>query len=298
MTILAVHAAGALRGSSSLDQPAHDSWAQDDETSRLSAADRAAAAAGPLAPPGTVPLVLLHAFPLSSQMWGPMVADLPELPILLIDLPGAGFSPTIEPVTIEAASRAVAESLAELGVTRAVVGGISMGGYVVMSLMKQAPELLAGVLLGHTKAEPDDPATRAARLETARQVLATGSTEILRPMASKLVSSASQANQPGLVETIEHWIDQATPAGVAWAERAMGDRPDFMATLRASGLPATIFAGAEDPFASVAQAEAMADALGPQANLAVFADIAHLGPLETANMTARIVRESYRRMAV
>ncbi|MDR1634925.1 MAG: alpha/beta hydrolase [Bifidobacteriaceae bacterium] len=297
MTILAVRAGGALRGAARLDQPLGDPWGQDDETSRFSAAERAQErSAGPLVPAGTVPLVLLHAFPLSSAMWGPVLADLPELPVLAIDLPGAGFSPTVQPVSIRAAGLAVIESLAELGVTRAVIGGISMGGYVAMSVIKDAPELLAGAILMHTKAVADDPATRAGRLETARQVLHAGSTELLAPMASKMVSAASQIIHPGLVETIEHWIDQATPGGMAWAEEAMAGRDDAMGTLRACGLPVTIMAGAADPFATVRQAEEMADAVGHSANLAVLSEIAHLSPLEAPNMTSRIVRESYRRM--
>jgi pimeloyl-ACP methyl ester carboxylesterase len=247
-------------------------------------------------PADAVPLVLLHAFPLSSLMWEPMAAELPELAILTVDLPGAGFSPLIEPATIQAAGRAVIASLRALGVTRAVVGGISMGGYVAMSIMRDAPELLAGAILMHTKARADDPAARAARLATARQALAADSTEALAPMAAKMVSAASRASSPGLVETIERWIAAATPAGVAWAEEAMAGREDLLAVLTASGLPTTLLAGVEDPFTPVAAAEEMAEAIGPGGNLAVLADVAHLGPLEAPNMTARLVREAYRRM--
>ncbi|MDR1186436.1 MAG: alpha/beta hydrolase [Bifidobacteriaceae bacterium] len=297
MTILAVQGAGTLRGTSVVDQPAHDSWAQDDETSRLSRTERSQAAPDRLAVPrDTVPLVLLHAYPLSSLMWAPLAAELTELPVLTVDLPGAGFSPTVEPVTIRAAGLAVIESLKALGVRRAVVVGVSMGGYVVMSLLRDAPGLMAGVVLMHTKAEADDAAARAGRLATARQVLESGTTEVLRSMASKMVSAASQAAQPGLVETIEHWIDQATPGGVAWAAEAMAGRDDAMAVLRAAGVPSTVVAGAVDPFVSVAQAEAMADALGPESDLVIMADVAHLSPVETPNTVARAIREAYRRM--
>ncbi|MDR2373089.1 MAG: alpha/beta hydrolase [Bifidobacteriaceae bacterium] len=295
MTVLALTAGGCLRGAVAANGPAHDSWAQDDETSRLSAAERARrAGAGPLIPPDVAPLVLLHAFPLSSQMWGPMVAQLPELPILMFDLPGAGASPIIEPPAVRTAALAVIESLRALGVSQAFVVGVSMGGYVAMSVLREAPDLLAGIILMHTKAVADDEAARAARLDVARRVLATGSVEELRPMASKMVSAVSQATQPDLVGMIERWIDQATPAGVAWAQEAMAGRPDSMMALRAAGLPTTIMAGAEDPFAPVSQAEAMAEAIGWHSSLVVISDVAHLSPLEASNVTARIVREAYR----
>ncbi|MDR2378613.1 MAG: alpha/beta hydrolase [Bifidobacteriaceae bacterium] len=296
MTKLAVRGFGTLAGAQAPGRGSpRDPWRQDDETSRLSAAERGRAEALSV-PADAVPLVLLHAFPLSSLMWEPMAAELPELAILTVDLPGAGFSPLIEPATIQAAGRAVIASLRALGVTRAVVGGISMGGYVAMSIMRDAPELLAGAILMHTKARADDPAARAARLATARQALAADSTEALAPMAAKMVSAASRASSPGLVETIERWIAAATPAGVAWAEEAMAGREDLLAVLTASGLPTTLLAGVEDPFTPVAAAEEMAEAIGPGGNLAVLADVAHLGPLEAPNMTARLVREAYRRM--
>jgi pimeloyl-ACP methyl ester carboxylesterase len=98
------------------------------------------------------------------------------------------------------------------------------------------------------------------------------------------------------VERIEHWIDQATPGGVAWAEEAIAGRPDMLGVLRASGLPVMIAAGSEDPFAPVAAAEQMAEAVGPTGNLVVLNGVAHLGPLEAPDVIARLVREFYRRV--
>jgi pimeloyl-ACP methyl ester carboxylesterase len=298
MTILAVRGAGTLSGGAALDQPRPDSWAQVDDTARLSAADRRAqVAAGPLVPEGVVPVVLLHAFPLHSAMWDPMLAQLPELPVLTIDLPGAGLSPVIDPVSIRAAGLAVIETVRAVGAERAVIGGISMGGYVAMSIIRDAPELVAGLVLMHTKTQADDPPVRASRLETARRVLAEGSPESLRPMAARMVSAASKAAQPGLVEQIEHWIDQATPGGIAWAEEAMAGRDDSMAVMRACGLPTTVMTGEDDPFVTVDQADEIVDAVGFKANLIILSGVGHLGPLECPYAAARTLRECYRRMA-
>jgi pimeloyl-ACP methyl ester carboxylesterase len=162
--------------------------------------------------------------------------------------------------------------------------------------MRDAPQLARGVILMHTKADADNPPARARRLEVARQVLHLGTVEVLRPMAKEMISATSRASQPGLVETIEHWIDQATPGGVAWAEEAMAGREDATTILRSSGIPATIITGTDDPFVSVARAEAMADALGPNATLTVLSDVAHLGPLETPHTVVLTIREAYRRM--
>jgi pimeloyl-ACP methyl ester carboxylesterase len=114
-------------------------------------------------------------------------------------------------------------------------------------------------------------------------------------MARAMVSADSAAAQPGLVEQIERWIEQATPAGVAWAQEAMASRPDSFGVLAASGLPSLVVAGEADPFASVGEAEAMADAIGPSAQLVTIARVAHLSPLEATSPLARSIREFYRR---
>ncbi|MDR1394486.1 MAG: alpha/beta hydrolase [Bifidobacteriaceae bacterium] len=298
MTLLAVRGAGSLAGiESTLDKPSvPDRWAQDDETSPFPSAGRSGELADrPLVPPGTVPLVLLHAFPLSSVMWRGFSDDLPELPILEIDLPGAGLSPCIEPVTLTAAGLAVATSLQELGVTRAVVAGVSMGGYVAMRLLMDHPELTVGLALMHTKATADSDDSVRARLNVAREVMRTGSVGSLRPMAGRMISAESAQAQPGLVERVEGWIGEASPAGVAWAEEAMASRQDSMALLRAAGLPSMVVAGELDPFSSLTDSEAMVTALGPRANLVVLAGVGHLSPLETTHSMARTMREFYRR---
>src|SRR5674476_1352745 len=66
----------------------------------------------------------------------------------------------------------VAAALDQAGVTRAVVAGLSMGGYVAMSILERHRGLVAGLGLLDTKATADDDAARAARLEMARTVLA------------------------------------------------------------------------------------------------------------------------------
>jgi pimeloyl-ACP methyl ester carboxylesterase len=300
MTILAVRTGGSLTLAPPLDANASrtkDHWAQDDQTSRLSALERVrlsgtASAIGPQ----TIPLVLLHAFPLSSDMWGDLILELPELPLLLIDLPGAGLSPTVEPISIEGAALAVGATLEKLSVKRCVVAGISMGGYVALSLMRLRPDLLAGVILMHTKAQADADETKLARLEVARQVLDSSSVATLSDMALQLVSGHSKAAVPGLVDRLRQWIAQATPEGVAWAEEAMASRQDSFEVLRSSGLPATVITGEDDRFASVADAEMMADMLGPGSNLVVLTGVGHLSAVEVPAVVARLLRESYYRM--
>src|SRR6188472_3300202 len=83
---------------------------------------------------GGTPLVLLHAFPLSSAMWLAQREGLAaRFRVLTPDLRGFGGSPlgTDEP-SIDTMADDVAALLDAKGLDRVVLGGLSMGGYVTM----------------------------------------------------------------------------------------------------------------------------------------------------------------------
>jgi pimeloyl-ACP methyl ester carboxylesterase len=295
MTLLAMYARGSLGRAQDpsmiapIDSASHDPWATADATT---ARDPISETALPADLAGTVPLVLLHAFPLDSAMWEATAALLPEIPILLVDLPGAGASPTLPDVAIDAAALALRGSLAELGVERAVIGGASMGGYVAMASLRVAPDLVAGVSLLGTRASADDPEARAGRLDMARRVLDAGGPAPLRDMAPRMLAPTADA---GLVRRVREWIEQSTADGVAWAEEAMATRPDYFGTLRAAGVPGEVVQGADDQISSLDQAEAMADALGPETNLVVVTGAGHLVSVEAPRAAAQALGEFYAR---
>ena len=237
----------------------------------------------------TVPLVLLHAFPLDSTMFHAVLPSLSDLPLVLVDLPTQGQSPSLGTATVSAAADAVAETFTQLNVERAVVAGVSMGGYVTMALMRHYPERLAGVVLMHTKDSADTPKAAEARLEMARQVLAESSPAAAIGMAAKMV------HRPELHEWVRQAIGRAKPAGIAWAQRAMATRPDSFNTLRACAIPGTVVAGLADQLIPVAAAEDMAHALGRNGSLVLLDQVGHLSPIEVPELTAALLRQAYNR---
>jgi pimeloyl-ACP methyl ester carboxylesterase len=239
----------------------------------------------------TIPLVLLHAFPLDHRMWEPAAAHLRDLPIVLIDLPGAGFSPVTAP-TMAAAAGASAQTLIAAGFTRWVVGGVSMGGYVTMALARSHPDALAGLALIDTKPTADDADTRAARHATARRVLVDRSVEAVAGMAETLVGATTRAERPEMVAQVREWIAGGDAGGVAWAQTAMAARPDSRGTLREMRQPVSIIVGEEDQLSPPDIAEAMARAI-PHAEFTVIPGAGHLSPVEQPQAVASALRGLY-----
>src|ERR671922_1140229 len=104
-------------------------------------------------------ILLLHAWPLDARMWEPQLAALPnDVRVVAPNLPGFGGS---EPVDAVATMRAAAErTLSELeraGIDRALVCGLSMGGYVAFELWRRSPDRVLGLVLANTRAVDDTP---------------------------------------------------------------------------------------------------------------------------------------------
>ena len=92
-----------------------------------------------------LPVVLLHGFPLSRRMWQPQIDGLSQAGCRVIcpDLPGFGASPPQRGmVSMDAYADAVIALLDKLKIEQAVVGGMSMGGYVLLNLVERYPQRL------------------------------------------------------------------------------------------------------------------------------------------------------------
>ena len=93
------------------------------------------------------PVVLLHAFPLSSRMFEPLRGALPALDVITPD-----YAPSSD---LDALADDVAALLDERGIERAIIGGVSMGGYLAMAFLRRHRARAAAVVLADTKAGAD-----------------------------------------------------------------------------------------------------------------------------------------------
>lgn len=239
-----------------------------------------------------VPLVLLHAFPLDSRMWEGVLDRLPGVPVVRIDAPGFGGSAAGAP-GLDAFAAEVVATVRSLGADRAVVAGLSMGGYVALAVAALAPEVLAGLGLLSTKASADPEAARQKRLDMVTAV-ERGEEQVTVPMLDALLGASTRADRPDVVEQVREWLQTAPHAGVVWAQRSMARRPDRIEALTSLGaVPVLVLRGTEDELMTEADAQAMADAVGVEVTEVVGAG--HLVAVERPDEVAAALAELYRR---
>lgn len=227
------------------------------------------------------PLVLLHAFPLSSAMWADVLPALAgSARVITPDQRGFGKSPLgSEPPSLDLAADDAAALLDRLGIDRAVLGGLSMGGYVAMAVCRRHSDRLAGLVLADTRATADTEQAAANRLRIAEEVLGPAGTAVLSDWVPNLYGDTTERDRPAVVERVRAMVTATPAAAVSWAQHAMAARPDSFDTLRALAVPALVVVGEEDRLTPVADAEAMVEAL-PAARLAILPRCGHLPTME------------------
>lgn len=239
------------------------------------------------------PLVLLHAFPLSSAMWAAQRAELaPTCRVVTPDLRGFGASPLgDDSPSLDHMADDVAALLDARGIDRAVIGGLSMGGYVLMAMLRRHPDRVSAAVFADTKATADNPAARANRERIAATVVAQAAPRVLLDdVLPTLVGSTTKNNRTTVLDHVRTLVRAAPPHAVAWAQRAMASRPDSFDTLRATQLPTLVLVGEEDELAPPAEAEAMAAAL-PDARLTAILGAGHLSAVEAPDLFNEAVRD-------
>lgn len=229
-------------------------------------------------------VVLLHGFPLDHSMWEYQQGTVgSEYRVLAFDLRGHGRSvaPDGPVYPIDDMADDVIDTLDALGIDGPVIlGGLSMGGYVALSVADRFPDRLRALMLFDTRAEADTAETVRVREELAHEVETTGSVEpVVRAMLPRLFGSATRSRRPDLVALMGEQMLRTPAHAVAATLRGLSQRPDRTAVLPRIRVPCLVVVGTDDVITPPDRVKAMAEAI-PGARYVEVADAGHLAPLE------------------
>jgi 3-oxoadipate enol-lactonase len=240
-------------------------------------------------PPDAPPLLLINSLGADLSMWEPQIPALGErFRVIRYDARGHGRSP-VPPGRYALADLAgdALDLLDRLGVARAHVCGLSLGGMTAMWLAAHAPERVDRLVLFCTSALLGPTAGWAER---AAKVRAEGAGAVAEAVVARWVTPGYAAAHPGEMRRLREMV-AATPAigyaGSCAAIEEMDLRPD----LPLIGAPTLVVAGADDPATPPAHGAAIAAAI-PGARLEVVAQAAHLASYEQAATANRLILEA------
>jgi len=228
-------------------------------------------------------LVLLHGFPLSREMWVEQLASIGSLYRLIApDLRGHGQSESpSDAYTMDEMADDVVELLDRLEIKQPIVlGGLSMGGYVALSLVLRYPERVRGLILCDTRAAADTPEAAKGREDTAHNVLRAGSGRgMIETMVPRLFGKTTREKHPQRVEAMLAVMERTSPQGIAGALRGMAIRTDRRGDLKRITVPTLVLVGEDDVISPPAEARELAASI-PHARLEIIPAAGHLAPYE------------------
>lgn len=232
---------------------------------------------------GDVPLVLLHGVGSDKSVWAPQLAHFGEgRRTVAFDYPGYGDSAFREGADHDEFARAILEAMDALGIERAHVCGLSLGGVVAIAIHHQAPERCASLILADSFAcHPEGQAIHDRSLAAAAEL---GMRGLAETRVDALVASAAGADIRGqVIETMSRIDPSAYALGAAavW----LADQRDRVRAIRC---PTLVLCGSEDRITPPALSEDLKDRI-PQSSLIEIAGAGHLSNLEQPAIFNRVV---------
>jgi 3-oxoadipate enol-lactonase len=234
------------------------------------------------------PLLLVHGFPLDHDVWHPQIeAFAASRRVVAPDLVGFGESAAIERSSLDDHADDLAALLDALRIERAVVVGLSMGGYVALALWRRHAARVAGLGLVCTRAGADTEAGRAGRYQMAIAVADHGVGVVAEALLPRLLAPDAA---PDVVERVRAMMYRQSTVGVISALHAMAARPSTTAQLAAIQVPTLVVTGAADGLIPGEEAALMAGSV-PGARLVVLPGAGHLANLEAPGAFNAALRE-------
>lgn len=228
------------------------------------------------------PLVFVHAFPLSSEMWNPQTEYFSgKFRVITYDVRGLGKSKTDNnQFTMETYADDFLSVLNHLNLDKVIACGLSMGGYILQRVYMKNPETFKALVLADTRSERDDNNGLINRSNAIENLKAGKRKQFTSEFLQKLVCQKSYEN-PGIRNFLENIIDRNSTDGVCGAQLALATRVDSTEYLKDFMIPVLILVGENDILTPVSSAESMNNRI-PDSEMKIIKNSGHLSNIENS----------------
>ncbi|MGA7827769.1 MAG: alpha/beta fold hydrolase [Geobacteraceae bacterium] len=245
-------------------------------------------------------VVLLHGFPLSRDMWTPQEEPLLKAGFRLVtpDLRGFGESEVPEgPYCMSLFADDVVALLDHLEIDRAVIGGMSMGGYILLNLLERYPERVVAACFITTRSSSDNEEAKAGRLALLKKTKKDGTGSLAELSTLTLLAGETLRRDPELVSTVYRWMTSVDIRGIEGALHALLERKDYSSLLGNFDIPSLVIGAEQDNTVQPEDLRALSEGL-PNNELCIIHQAGHMANLEQPEAfnkcLLRFLRKVYR----
>jgi pimeloyl-ACP methyl ester carboxylesterase len=216
---------------------------------------------------GTTPFLLIPGLLCTSELYTP------QLPFLW------RYGPVMVANHTQADSvQAIAKQILDAAPSKFVLMGLSMGGYLALEIMRQAPERVLRLALMDTSARPDTAEGKAGRQEKVKKARNGEFDKVVSDLLPAMLLPEHLKNEQ-LVQTNKRMAQVVGIEGFARQQQAIMDRPDSRSGLSRIQCPTLVLVGREDKLIPLEHSKEMADQI-KGAQLVTIPECGHIATLE------------------
>ncbi|MEW5798607.1 MAG: alpha/beta fold hydrolase [Bacteroidota bacterium] len=234
--------------------------------------------------PNATPIIFIHGFPFSHRMWmfpgGQTEALSGSNRVIAYDVRGHGESEVgTGHYSIEFFVDDLIGLMDHLAIHKAILCGLSMGGYIALRFAERNPERLLGLVLCDTRSEADSNEGKVKRAAAIKNVQINGMKSYAAESVKNLFAPESFDRKPEAVKLIQSLIERTAPLSIFGTLLALASRTDTTAFLSNIKCPTLIMVGEKDVLTPPAASQSMHEKI-PGSELHVIPNAAHLSNME------------------
>ena len=239
---------------------------------------------------GDIPIVFIHGFPFDKSMWEPQINYFKlNYRVISYDIRGYGKTTSDERVLdMNLFADDLISFLDALHIDRAVVCGLSMGGYILLNALNRYPEKFTAVILSDTQCIGDSAETKEKRKKSIASIEEKGLTEFASAFVKNVFFKDSYEENLKIINKIEDVILSTSNQTVTGTLNALAQRRDMCFCLSEILIPALIIVGEEDSVTPPAQAQQLKDNI-PGSKLFIIPKAGHMSNIEQPELFNKYV---------
>ncbi|MDZ4710668.1 MAG: alpha/beta fold hydrolase [Saprospiraceae bacterium] len=208
---------------------------------------------------GILPVLFIHGFPFDKSCWHPQMKALKsDHRVIAYDIRGFGKSSiNLDIPDMDRYADDLIRFMDQLGIQKALLCGLSMGGYILLNAVQRFPDRFVAIVLCDTQCMEDTAETKEKRNISIRQVMSGRLAEFADQFMSKLFDPETVTPTSELYSQVKQIILSTPSETITGALNALKNRREMCSSLQHIELPTLIICGEQDMLTPMEKSEAL-----------------------------------------
>ena len=241
---------------------------------------------------GTIPIIFIHGFPFDKSSWK-LQMDFFKSSHRVIAYDIRGYGKSIlgnQELSMSLFADDLIKFMDALEIDKAVVCGLSMGGYILLNAINRYPQRFSAVVLSDTQCIADSPEAKEKRNKSIAKINAGGLKEFAETFVQNIFCKQTLDNGSEEVERIKKIILSTSTKTIVSTLNALAHRWEMCSSLNEITVPTLILCGKEDAITPTAQSEFMNSKIA-KSKLNIISGAGHMSNLENSHEFNKYVND-------